>query len=89
MNEVKRIISNGNSICFIIQTVGDKDFWWWEIDVATWELYWKNKNPKYITGRIDFVAANEFVNSDECSHCGCSCASFDSEAAATKDYMKN
>lgn len=34
MNEVKKIVYNGNSIYFILQTEGDQDFWWWEVSVS-------------------------------------------------------
>lgn len=87
VNKVHKVVSGSNTICFIIQTDGDKDFWWWQIDRSTWNGYWKDKNPACIIGNIMEWAANEFVNSDECSHCGCSCASFETVYDAIKDYM--
>lgn len=88
VNKVHKVISGSNAICFIIQTDGDTDFWWWEVSRNTWNGYWKDKNPACIIGNIMEWAANEFVNSDECSHCGCSCASFKTVAEAVKDYME-
>ena len=86
-NTVHKVVSGSNTICFIIQTEGENDFWWWEISRDTWNGYWKDKNPACIIGNIMELAANEFVNSSECSHCGCSCASFETVMEAIKDYM--
>ena len=87
MNTVHKVISSSDTICFIINTDGDSDFWWWEISRDTWVKYWKNKNHACLIGDIMEWAANEFVNSDECSDCGCSCGSFKTVYDAIKDYM--
>lgn len=86
-NKVHKVITNGNSICFVINTDGDLDFWWWEISRGTWNGYWKDKNPACLIGNIMEWAANEFVNSDEYSNCGCSCGSFETVEEAVKDYL--
>lgn len=87
VNTVHKVIINGNLICFIINTDGDNYFWLWEISRATWNNYWKDKNPACLIGDIMKWAANEFVNSDECSDRGCSCAAFDTIEEALKCYL--
>ena len=52
INKVHKVISSDNAICFIIQTEGDKDFWYWVIDRSTWNGYWKDKNPACLIGNI-------------------------------------
>lgn len=89
VNKVHKVITDNNSICFIIQTEGDKDFWWWEISRSTWNKYWKDKNPACLIGNIMKWAANEFVNSDECSDCGCSCGNFETVLDAFNDYVRS
>ena len=88
VNVVHKIISNDDALCFVIKTEGEPDFWWWEVSRSTWNNYWKDKNAACLVGIIMELSANEFVNSDECSHCGCSCASFKTVAEAVKDYME-
>ena len=89
VNTVHKVVSGNDAICFIIQTEDETDFWWWVIHRDTWNGYWKDKNPACIIGNIMEWAANEFVNSDECSHCGYSCASFETVYDAIMDYMAN
>lgn len=86
-NTVYKVITSDNAICFVIQTEGDTGFWYWEIDRNTWNSYWKDKNPACLIGDIMEWAANEFVNSDEYSHCGCSVSSFKTVYDAVKDYL--
>ena len=87
INKVHKIITRNNSICFVINTEGEQDFWYWEISIGTWDNYWKDKNPDCLNGNVMEWSANEFVNSDECSHCGCSVSSFLTVEDAIKDYL--
>jgi len=87
INTVHKVITKGDAICFIINTRGGNDFWYWEIERYTWNLYWEDKNPACITENIMEWAANEFVNSDECSHCGYSCSGFETVEDAIEDYL--
>lgn len=87
VNTVHKVITSSDSICFIINTEGDPDFWWWEVSRSTWDGYWKDKNVACLAGIIMKFAANKFVNSDECSHCGFSCSSFETVEDAVKDYL--
>ncbi len=87
VNKVHKVITSDDAICFIINTEGDEDFWYWEISRSTWNSYWKDKNPACLIGNIMEWAANEFVNSDKCSHCGCGVGSFATVYDAIKDYL--
>lgn len=86
-NKVQRILSTTDELCFIIKTKGDNDFWYWQISKATWDKFWKDKNPAFCDN-ITEEAANEFVNSDECSHCGCSSGNYATIEEAVADYLK-
>lgn len=88
MNKVFKVITNGDSICFIIQTGGDSDFWYWEISRRKWNDYWINRNPACLIGNIMEWAANEFVNSEENSSCGFSCGSYLTMEEAIYDYLE-
>lgn len=81
MNKVYKIIKNKNenAICFIIQTEGDMDFWWWEISQELWDRY-KEKNT--------FGLPNDFVNDDENLSEGCSCGSFLTIEDTICDYLE-
>ena len=87
INKVCEIITRDNAICFILNTSGETDYWYWEISRGTWNSYWKDKNPACLNGDIPEWAAAEFVNSDECSSCGCSCASYVTVEDAISDYL--
>lgn len=89
MNKVYKVVSSEDAICFIIKTDDEKEFWYWEVSKGTWNKYWKDKNPACLIGNIMEWAANEFVNSDECSHCGCSYSGFDTIMDAINDYIGN
>ncbi len=82
MNEVKSIIVNGDAICFVIQTDGEKDFWWWEISGGEWNKYWKGGTE------INKKLANIFVNDMKTSSYGCICSSFTTIEDAKKNYME-
>ena len=70
---IKKIDDNG-STCFIIQTEGDNDYWYWVVDTA------------YVTesGLTD----EEFINdvTGEYGSIGFSAASFDTVEDAIADY---
>lgn len=89
MNKVYKVITSTDTICFIIQTEGDMDFWYWEVSRSSWNSYWeKHKSPACLIGRIMKWAANQFVNDEENSALGCSCGSFLTMEEAIFDYLE-
>lgn len=86
-NRVQRTLMKSDDLCFVIHTKDDKDYWYWQISKATWDKFWKDKNPAFCDN-ITEAAANEFVNSEECSHCGCSCGNYATIEEAVADYLK-
>ena len=80
MNTIIDIITNNDSIVFIINTEGDTDFWWWEISATEWKRYWNSTN-------ITIEMATEFANDEENETLGTSCGSFETVADAVVDYM--
>lgn len=88
VNKVLEIIENDSTICFVLNTQGEHDFWYWEVGRAVWDYFWRDKNPDVLKAKITNEAATEFVNSDECSHYGCSCGHFATVAEAIKDYFE-
>ena len=85
VNKVHKMLQGNNTFCFIIQTENESDFWWWEVSKNDFCNFWLKRDLSKPIANIEL--ANEFVNSDECSHCGCSCASFETVEDAIKDYM--
>lgn len=81
VNQVHLVIAKESTVCFIISTETDNDFWYWEISKDIWDRYLEN-NPSDDV----LLSASEFVNSGEYSHCGCSVASFNTIEEAVLDY---
>ena len=91
VNTVHKTIANDDAVCFIISTEGESEFWWWEVSRGTWNGCWKDKNRACLTGDVMEWEANEFVNSAECSDCGCSCSGFATveEANCLADLLRD
>lgn len=74
VNKLIKKIDDGVDTCFIIQTEGDNDYWYWVVDTA------------YVTesGLTD----EEFINdvTGEYGHIGFSSSSFDTVEDAIADY---
>lgn len=98
MNEVKKIVYNGNSIYFILQTEGDQDFWWWEVSVSDVRDYFVDKGLESIDNasavyelaceKLSKAHAEQFCNDADNDTLGCSCASFETAEEATMDVLK-
>ena len=91
INKVLHVMTNGGAVAFVIQTEGEPDFWWFEVDSESWFDYWKkNGNSADIFGANFFTPwmCTEFVNNCD-DTIGCSCGSFETEQDAVKDYLSN
>lgn len=91
MNNVCKVIRNGDVICFIIHTKGETDYWCWEVCFGNWEKYWLSKGRNYTVIRMEAISekmANEFCNAIENSHYGCSFGSFETVDEAIAEYLK-
>ena len=91
MNEVKKIVYNGNAIYFILQTEGDQDFWWWEVSRNDVRNYFSNNAVAYLeltSNKLSKAHAEQFCNDADNDTLGCSCASFETAEEAAVDALK-
>lgn len=86
-NTVHKILIGDGIICFIINTKGDKDFWYWKVERCTWDEFWKTRKQSNLD-EITEKDANKFVNSIENSLCGDSCGNYATVEEAVAEYLR-
>ena len=89
-NKIQKVVYDGATVTFIIQTEGESDFWHWSVnwhDVADYFQNHKNKVAllELVNEKLSPVNCNIFINDLENDTLGCSCCSFDSIEDALKD----
>ncbi len=85
INKVHKIITDNktDTTTFIIQTDGDKDFWWWQVDNTDIREYFTKKHDPgtifviALNGHITPTAADIFANDLDNTDKGTSSAGYD------------
>jgi len=83
INKVHKIITDGNTTTFIIQTEGDSDFWFWQVDNTDIRNYFRTHKSAGTTlvialnGHLTPTAANIFANDLDNTDKGTSCGGYD------------
>lgn len=92
INKVHKIIYDDKTgtTSFIIQTDGDKDFWYWQVDTGDIFDYFKEKDEPFgiirtVSGHLTKRQAEQFCNDIDNTDKGTSVASFDT----IEDALKN
>ena len=92
INKVHKVIYDDKTgtTTFIIQTDGDQDYWWWQVDTGDIFHYFKEKDEplgiiRTISEHLTKAQAERFCNDLDNTDKGTSCASFDTIDEALKD----
>lgn len=91
INKVHKIITDGTTTTFIIQTDGDSDFWFWTVDNTDIREYFKAHNTDTnlviaLNGHITPTAAEIFANDIDNSDKGTSSSSYDTIDEILKEF---
>ena len=91
VNKCESVIYDGYNIYFIIQTIGDNDFWWWNVNKTSIRDYF-SKNPVAIyelaQEKLSKNHCEIFINDVENDMLGVSCGSFETIEEAIKDIVR-
>lgn len=90
INHVQKVVYDGSTVSFIIQTDGDNDFWWWSVcwrEVA--DYFQEHHKPSAINElaneKLSKIHCEQFVNDCDNDMLGVSCSSFATVEDALKD----
>lgn len=90
INQVKKVVYDGSTVNFIIQTQGDNDFWYWQVCRTDIVDYFNRKNQpaaifQLAHDMLAIASCEEFCNDIENDLLGVSCSSFETIEDALKD----
>lgn len=94
-NHVVKVITDtdAKTYIFIINTEGDQDFWWWQVDFSDVAKYFKESgyNPLYLyslysTGGLTQTMAEMFCNDIDNTLYGVSCSSYKAIDEILKEF---
>lgn len=94
INKIQKVVYDVNEITFIIQTVGDNDFWSWTVNRLDIIDYFtkKAKSPAALyeiqSDKLSKVHCNEFINDLDNNMLGSSTCGFDNIDECIKDALK-
>jgi hypothetical protein len=93
INKVHKIITDHktDTTTFIIQTDGDQDFWWWQVDNTDIREYFKAHNTGTnlviaLNGHITPTAADIFANDIDNTDKGTSGAAYETIDEILKEF---
>ena len=94
INKVHKIITDNKSdtTTFIIQTDGDQDFWYWQVDNTDIREYFKAHNTGTnlviaLNGHITPTAADIFANDIDNTDKGTSCAGYETIDEILREFQ--
>lgn len=95
INKVHKVITDHktDTTTFIIQTEGDTDFWWWQVDNQDIRDYFNNRTDKTyrvviaINGHMTPTASEIFANDIDNTDKGTSCAGYETIDEILKEFQ--